>query len=267
MSNRLDGKVAIISGSSGGIGLAIATKLYENGASIVLNGRKLEKLQTIEKKLKGQFSKSQNATIQLVEADLSNEKGTDALIKQAPYCDILINNMGIYEPKNFEEITDADWQRMWDTNVMSGIRLSRHYFKEMKRKNWGRILFISSESAVQIPKEMIHYGTSKLAQIGIARGIAELTVGTQITSNSILVGPTYSEGVQTFIEAMASKLNLSIKEAETSFFEKIRPSSLIKRFITPEEIANLAYFLSSDDASAINGAAIRADGGVVRTII
>jgi NAD(P)-dependent dehydrogenase (short-subunit alcohol dehydrogenase family) len=197
----------------------------------------------------------------------SSVSGTQRLLREAGDADILVNNLGIFEPKPFAEIPDADWQRFFDVNVMSGVRLSRHYLPGMLRKNWGRIIFISSESGQQIPAEMIHYGMTKTAQIAIARGLAESIAGTKVTVNSVLVGPTESEGVGTFVEDLAKQQGISKSEFEKKFFESVRPTSLLKRFETPEEVAAVVAFVASAQAATINGAAVRADGGVVRSIL
>ncbi len=193
--------------------------------------------------------------------------GANAVIAKLPTVDVLVNNVGIFEPKPFAEIPDADWFRFFEVNVMSGVRLSRHYLSAMLKKNWGRILFVSSESAVQIPAEMVHYGMTKTAQISVARGIAESVAGTGVTVNSILPGPTASEGVGGFVEAMAKQQKKSKAEVEKEFFQHVRPSSLLKRFATVDEVAALATYMVSELSSATNGAAVRADGGVVRSIL
>lgn len=263
MKIDLKGKLAIVTGSSAGIGLATSKMLLENGATVILNGRNAEKLEKIRSALTPEHQKF----ARMIPADLGSVSGIQELIRQVPSCDILINNLGIYQPKPFDEITDEEWDFHWEVNVMSGVRLSRHYLKGMLQKNWGRILFISSESALQIPSEMIHYGVTKTSQIALARGIAELTVGTKVTSNSILVGPTYTEGVGDFIEKMAKQSNHTIEEAEKKFFTDIRPTSLLKRFIRPDEVANFVTYLSSEESSGTNGAALRVDGGVIKSIV
>ncbi|TAK01539.1 MAG: SDR family oxidoreductase, partial [Candidatus Manganitrophaceae bacterium] len=202
-----------------------------------------------------------------VAADLSTAAGCDSLIEQAPDIDILVNNVGLFEPMPFEKITDADWLRFFETNVLSGVRLSRHYLAGMRARNWGRIVFISSESAVQIPAEMIHYGTTKTAQLAVARGLAETTAGTGITVNSVLPGPTASEGVATFVAQMAKARGVDFQTMEQTFFQTARPSSLLKRFATPDEVAAMIVYICSGPASATNGAALRVDGGVVRSIL
>ena len=202
-----------------------------------------------------------------IAADLATAEGVNDLVRQLPEVDILVNNLGIFEPKPFEEIPDADWTRFFDTNVMSGVRLSRHYLSGMKSRNWGRIVFVSSESGVQIPAEMIHYGMTKTAQLAISRGIAETTAGTGVPVNSILPGPTESEGVATFVADLAKQRGLDRSQVEAEFFQTARPSSLIKRFATVEEVAHMIVYVCSALASATNGAALRVDGGVVRSIV
>jgi NAD(P)-dependent dehydrogenase (short-subunit alcohol dehydrogenase family) len=200
-------------------------------------------------------------------ADFSTSAGAEAVIAKLPAVDVLVNNVGIFEPKPFVEISDADWYRFFEINVMSGVRLARHYLAGMLKKNWGRIVFISSESAVQIPPEMVHYGMTKTAQIAVARGIAESVAGSGVTVNSILAGPTASEGVDGFVEAMAKQQNKSKQVIEKEFFEHVRPSSLLKRFATVDEVAAMATYIASELSSATNGAALRVDGGVVRAIL
>ena len=188
------------------------------------------------------------------------------MVERFPVLDILVNNLGIFEPKEFEQITDADWRRFFEVNVLSGVRLSRHYLGRMKERNWGRIVFISSESALQIPVEMIHYGMTKTAQLAISRGLAETTTGTAVTVNAVLPGPTESEGVSEFVERLATERGINREELEREFFEKARPSSILRRFVEPDEVAAVVAFVCSPLAAAINGAAVRADGGVVRAI-
>ena len=189
----------------------------------------------------------------------------EALFRAHPDVEILVNNLGIFEPKPFEEIPDADWLRFFEVNVLSGVRLARLYLPAMRRANWGRIIFISSESAVQIPEEMIHYGMTKTAQIAVSRGLAEAVAGTGITVNSILPGPTKSRGVDDFVDALAATEGKSFAEFEQEFFAKVRPTSLIKRFAAPEEVASLVAYIASPLASATTGAALRVDGGVVKS--
>jgi NAD(P)-dependent dehydrogenase (short-subunit alcohol dehydrogenase family) len=260
MSTPLSGQTAIVSGSTAGIGYAIAEELARNGASVVVSGRTQARVDaaiaSLDKAVPG-------ASLRGVAADLSTAEGAAALIAQVPQADILINNVGIFEPRAFAEIADADWQRLFDANVMSGVRLSRHYLPGMLERNQGRIVFISSESALQIPAEMIHYGMTKAAQIAIASGMAQLTRGGAVTVNSVLVGPTRSEGVGTFVEQLAQQEGISAADFEKKFFETIRPTSLLRRFIEPVEIARFVAFVASPAASAINGAALRAEGGLV----
>jgi NAD(P)-dependent dehydrogenase (short-subunit alcohol dehydrogenase family) len=254
---QLAGKTALVTGSTAGIGLAIATALASDGARVVVNGRTQQRVdQAIER----------SGAAHGIAADLGTEAGARAVIEKFPELDILVNNLGIFEPKAFEEIPDDDWRRFFEVNVLSGVRLSRHYIGPMKRKNWGRIVFISSESALQIPAEMIHYGMTKTAQLAVSRGLAETTAGTAVTVNAVLPGPTASEGVADFVESLARERGADRREVEAEFFRTMRPTSLLKRFATPEELAAVVAFVCSPRASAINGAAVRADGGVVRAI-
>ncbi|MDQ3063188.1 MAG: SDR family NAD(P)-dependent oxidoreductase [Acidobacteriota bacterium] len=264
MNLQLDKKKVLVTGSTAGIGFAIASVLAVEGASVIVNGRTQQRVDEAVEKIKGEIP---NADISGIAADLSTVEGAKSVVEFAPEVEILVNNMGIFEPKAFEEITDEDWIKFFQANVMSGVRLSRHYLPKMKQQNWGRIVFISSESAVQIPAEMIHYGMTKSAQISISRGLAEMTVGTNITVNSVLPGPTASEGVSTFVGQMAAEQNISINEMEKQFFETARPSSLLKRFIEPKEIADLVAFVCSPLSLATNGAALRVEGGVVRSMV
>jgi NAD(P)-dependent dehydrogenase (short-subunit alcohol dehydrogenase family) len=264
MDLQLNGKRALVTGSSAGIGFAIAAALAREGAAVVINGRSASRLEESAKKLRASGAKGEIIASAI---DLSTQTGVDALLKQIPEVDILVNNLGIYEPKPFDQITDADWLKIFEVNVMSGIRLSRAYLPKMKQKNWGRIIFISSESAVNIPAEMIHYGMTKTAQLAISRGLAETTAGTGVTVNSVLPGPTRSEGVEQFMESMAKAEGKDVAQAEKEFFKTVRPSSLLKRFATPDEVAALVAFVASPLSSATNGAALRVDGGVVRSIV
>jgi hypothetical protein len=261
---QLKGKKALVTGSTAGIGFATARGLAAEGASVIVNGRTEKRVDSAVSEIRKAHP---GADVSGVAADVSNAAGCAQLIQAVPAVDVLINNMGIFEPKPFEKIPDEDWLRFFEANVMSGVRLSRHYLAGMRKKNWGRIVFISSESAVQIPAEMIHYGMTKTAQVAIARGIAETVTGTGITVNSVLVGPTRSEGVETFISQMGAKSGADTASFEKEFFKSIRPSSLLKRFTSTEEVANTIVYLSSPLASATNGAAVRADGGVVRAIL
>ena len=266
MDLQLHGKTALITGSTAGIGFATAVGLFREGVSVVINGRSQSRVDDAVTKIRGV------ATIGTPEvtgfaADLSTAEGAAELCRQVPEVDILVNNMGIFEPKPFEEIPDADWLRFFESNVMSGVRMSRHYLPAMRRHDWGRIVFVSSESAVQIPSEMIHYGMTKTAQLAIARGIAETTAGTGITVNSVLPGPTESEGVATFVSELAKQRGADRSQVEAQFFQTARPTSLLKRFATVQEVANMIVYVCSPLASATNGAALRVDGGVVRAIV
>jgi NAD(P)-dependent dehydrogenase (short-subunit alcohol dehydrogenase family) len=258
MDLQLKGKKALISGSTAGIGYAIADSLAREGASVIVNGRTKSRVDAAIQKL---------GSGQGLVADLGTSDGVASATAQFPDVDILINNMGIFEPKPFEKIPDEDWFRFFEVNVMSGIRLSRHYLPRMKASGWGRIIFISSESAVQIPAEMIHYGMTKTAQLAISRGLAETTAGTGVTVNSILPGPTSSEGVEGFIDNMVESQGTDRASVERDFFRNIRPSSLLRRFATPDEVAALVTFVASPLSSATNGSALRVDGGVVRSIV
>jgi NAD(P)-dependent dehydrogenase (short-subunit alcohol dehydrogenase family) len=257
MDLQLEGKTALVTGSTAGIGLAIATALAKERAAVIVNGRTEERVRkAIET----------SGAVHGIAADLGTEAGVHAVIARFPAVDILVNNVGIFEPKPFEQISDDDWRRLFEVNVLSGVRLSRHYIGPMKQKNWGRIIFISSESALQIPVEMIHYGMTKTAQLAIARGLAETTAGTAVTVNAVLPGPTESEGVAEFVNSLAAEKGVDRHAFEREFFEKARPTSILKRFETTEEVAAVVAFVASPLASAINGAAVRADGGVVRSI-
>jgi NAD(P)-dependent dehydrogenase (short-subunit alcohol dehydrogenase family) len=264
MDLGLRGKKAVVSGSTAGIGLAIAKGLAREGAAVVVNGRTEARVKAalaeIEKALPG-------ARVSGVAGDLGTAAGCARFVEQVPEADILVNNLGIFEPKPFAEISDADWLRFFETNVMSGVRLSRHYLPGMQAKNWGRILFLSSESAVQIPVEMIHYGVTKTAQVALARGLAESVAGSGVTINSVLPGPTRSEGVGTFVKQMAEQKGIGEAQLEKEFFEHGRPSSIIQRFASTEEVAAMVVYLASAQASATTGAAVRVDGGVVRAIL
>jgi NAD(P)-dependent dehydrogenase (short-subunit alcohol dehydrogenase family) len=262
MDLKIHNKIALITGSTQGIGFATAKKLCEEGVNVIINGRSKEKVEIAVKKLKEEFPQ---VKVMGIEADLKDNEGCNKLISAIPHIDILINNLGIFEPKEFEDISEKEWLHMFNVNVMSGVRLSQHYLSSMIKQDWGRIIFISSESAIQIPKEMIHYGMTKTAQISVSRGIAELTKGTNVTSNSILVGPSKSEGVMTFINDLAKQNNQTPKELEKDFFEHVRPTSLIKRFANVEESANMIVYTASALSSATNGAILRVDGGVIQS--
>ena len=263
MNLQLTNKTTLVSGSTAGIGFAIATLFAQEGAAVVVNGRSRERVDAAVQKIR---QTTGNAEIVGVTADLGTKAGVDLLTSKLPTVDILVNNLGIYEVKPFPEITDDDWLRFYEVNVLSGIRLSRFYLPEMLRKNWGRIVFISSESGLNIPVEMIHYGVTKTAQIALARGLAEMTAGTNVTVNSVLPGPTRSEGVEQFVADMARTQGTDEATVEKEFFRTVRPSSLLKRFATAEEVAAMVAYVCSPVASATNGAALRVDGGVVRSI-
>ncbi|HEY4197790.1 MAG TPA: SDR family oxidoreductase [Mucilaginibacter sp.] len=264
MDLQLKNKKALVTGSTAGIGFAIAKQLAKENAQVYINGRTAARVDAAVKKLKDETG---NPNIEGLIADFSDSKQIEALIAQLPEVDILVNNVGIFEPKQFRDISDADWFKFYEVNVLSGVRLSRAYFDKMIAKNWGRIIFISSESAIQIPEEMIHYGMTKTAQIAVSRGLAELTKGTNVTVNTILPGPTFSEGAGDFIESLAKEQGKSVKEIEKDFFQHMRPTSILQRFASPDEIASLVVFVASPLSSATNGAALRADGGVVKGIL
>ncbi|WP_439366850.1 SDR family NAD(P)-dependent oxidoreductase [Bradyrhizobium sp. DASA03005] len=261
MNIDLSGKTALVTGSTAGIGHAIAKGLAASGASVVINGRSQDKVDAAVRKLEGTGAK-----VRGIAADVSTAAGCKALVAALPEVDILINNAGIFEPKDFFDIPDEDWSRFFEVNVMSGVRLSRAYMKGMLARNWGRIVFISSESGLNIPVEMIHYGMTKTAQLSVARGLAQLTAGTGVTVNSVLPGPTMSEGVETFVKDLARQSGQSVDEAAANFVRQHRPSSLLQRFASVDEIANMVVYVASKEASATNGAALRAEGGIVNTI-
>jgi len=264
MDLQLAGKSALVSGSTAGIGFAIAQGLAREGAEVVVNGRTQARVDTAVATIKKKFP---DALVQGFAGDLSKAEAADELFKRYPEVQILVNNLSIFEPKEFTAITDEDWQRFFETNVLSGVRLSHWYLPRMLKSDWGRIVFISSESALQIPAEMIHYGMTKTAQLAVARGLAELTSGSGVTVNSVLPGPTASEGVTDFVTSLAKEQNQSVEEFEQIFFEKMRPTSLLKRFASSEEVANLVVYVCSPLASATNGSGLRVDGGVVRAIV
>jgi NAD(P)-dependent dehydrogenase (short-subunit alcohol dehydrogenase family) len=264
MDLKLSGRKALITGSTSGIGFAIAKQLLSEGATVYINGRSKERTDVAVLKLQSAVGKRK---VFGIAANFSNVHDINTLLQAVPDVDILINNVGIFEPKPFIEIPDADWQNFFDVNVMSGVRLSRHYLPMMLKNNWGRIIFISSESGINIPEEMIHYGMTKTAQLAVSRGLAELTKGSNVTVNSVLPGPTFSEGAEGFIENMSKQQNKTKETVEKEFFQTARPTSLLQRFASVEEVANLVTYLSSPLSSATNGAAVRVDGGVVKTII
>ncbi|MDR6902112.1 SDR family oxidoreductase [Rhizobium miluonense] len=261
MNLELDGKLALVTGSTAGIGHAIAATLLREGAHVIVNGRTQEAVDRAVAELIAIGS----GRVEGFAGDLATEQAADEIVRRFPNVEILVNNLGIFEPKPFEEIPDADWRRFFDVNVISGVRLARRYLPSMRQRNWGRIIFISSESGVHIPPEMVHYGVTKTAQIAVARGIAESVAGTGITVNSVLPGPTKSRGVVDFVAALPGSEGKTFAQFETEFFEKIRPTSLIKRFTQPEEIATMVAYVASPLSSATNGAALRVDGGVVKS--
>ena len=264
MDLKLDDKLALVTGSTAGIGFAIAKALAMEGARVIINGRTNQRVHDAVTEIR---TAHPQAKLESFAADLSKADAADAAVMRFPYVDILVNNLGIYKLRPFEEISDEDWQSIIETNFMSGVRLSRFYLPRMKAKNWGRIIFISSESAVNIPVEMIHYGVTKTMQVALASGLAETTAGTGVTVNSILAGPTRSEGVEKFIANIANEKDITPAEVEKEFFTNIRPSSLLKRFATIDEVAALVTFIASELSSATNGAALRAEGGVIRSIL
>ena len=263
MKIDLSGKTALVTGSTAGIGYAIAKGLAASGAEVVLNGRSKARVDEAVGKLAKEIPA---AKIRGIAADVSTAAGCKELVAALPDVDILINNAGIFEPKNFFEIPDEDWSRFFEVNVMSGVRLSRAHLPAMLKRNWGRVVFISSESALNIPTEMIHYGTTKTAQLSISRGLAKLTRGTGVTVNSVLPGPTMSEGVEGFVKDLAKQNGQSEAEAAGQFVKQHRPRSLLQRFASVDEIANMVVYVASKEASATNGAALRAEGGIVDTI-
>ena len=261
MDLQLQGRRALVTGSTAGIGFAIAEALAREGAQVIVNGRTGQRVDDAIKKLNGVGGR-----IEGLAADLGTAAGAAEAIRRFPNVDILVNNVGIFEPKPFEQIGDDDWFRFFEVNVMSGVRLSRHYLPRMKESGWGRIVFISSESGLQIPAEMIHYGMTKTAQLAISRGLAETTAGTNVTVNAVLPGPTDSEGAGKFVDRMAAEQKVDRAAVEKEFFRSARPTSLLKRFARPDEVAALVAFVCSPLSSATNGASLRADGGVVRSI-
>lgn len=263
MDLRLKNKKVLITGSTKGIGFAIAKLLLEEDAEVWINGRSES---SVEEGI-ADFSSSLRSRVHGIVADLEHPDQYETIYKELPQLDILINNAGIYYPAPFEDISDEQWLRIFSVNVMSGIRLSRHYLPKMLEQSWGRIIFISSESSINIPTEMIHYGMTKTAQLAISRGLAKLTRGTEVTVNAVLPGPTLSEGVEDFVQNLAEDEDKGLEEVEEEFFNQMRPSSLIQRFASPEEVAHLVVYISSPLSAATNGAALRVDGGVVESIL
>jgi NAD(P)-dependent dehydrogenase (short-subunit alcohol dehydrogenase family) len=261
MDLGLTGKTALVTGSTAGIGFATAHALAREGARVIINGRTEARVGDAVGRLK-----LDSLPVEGIAADLGTAEGCRTVTDRLLNVDILVNNLGIFEPRPFEQISDQDWMRFFEVNVLSGVRLARHYVSGMRSRNWGRIVFVSSESALQIPTEMIHYGTTKTAQLAVARGLAETLAGTGVTVNSVLPGPTASEGVTTFVEQMAAAQGIDAATAERQFFKTARPSSVIQRFATPDEVAAMIAYVCSARASATTGAALRVDGGVVRAI-
>jgi NAD(P)-dependent dehydrogenase (short-subunit alcohol dehydrogenase family) len=261
MDLQLKKKIALVTGSTAGIGNAIAASLAREGASVIVSGRKQASVDAAVAKIKAESG----GEVWGFAGDLSLASAAEELLRVHPTVDILVNNLGIFEVRAFADITDADWQRFFDVNVLSGARLARLYFPAMVARNWGRVIFISSESGYHIPAEMIHYGMTKAAQIAVARGLAELTAGTAVTVNTVLPGPTRSRGVGDFVAEMAAAAGKTAAEVEREFFQTARPTSLLKRFATPEEVAALVTYVASPVASATNGAALRVDGGAIKT--
>ena len=261
MDLGLTGKLALVTGSTAGIGFAICEALAREGARVIVNGRSKESVDAAVARLN---ALAPGGGVGFA-GDMTSAAAAADLVRQFPSVEILVNNLGIFEPETFEEITDDEWKRFFEVNVLSGIRLARLYLPSMKQRNWGRIIFISSESGVQIPSEMIHYGVTKTAQLAVSRGLAEYVAGTGITVNCVLPGPTRSRGVGEFVEALAKQEGKTFEEFEKEFFRKVRPTSLIKRFAKPEEAASLVAYVASPLSSATTGAALRVDGGVVKS--
>jgi NAD(P)-dependent dehydrogenase (short-subunit alcohol dehydrogenase family) len=258
MDLGLKGKRALVTGSTAGIGFSIAKLLAREGAFVYVNGRTEERVIQAVGEIEGK--------VDGVAADLTTEAGAEKLFARVEHLDILVNNLGIFEAKPFLQIEDAEWRHFFEANVLSGVRITRHYLPQMLEKKWGRVIFISSESALQIPAEMVHYGITKTAQLAVARGIAESFPASGVTVNSVLAGPTESEGVETFVEGLAKQQGKSKEDVARDFFEHARPSSLIKRFETTEEVASMVVYLCSEAASATTGSSVRVDGGVVKSI-
>jgi NAD(P)-dependent dehydrogenase (short-subunit alcohol dehydrogenase family) len=259
----LPGRPAFVSGSTQGIGRAIAAGLAAAGAAVTINGRDAERVRAVAGELREELP---GATIDGVAADLATPEGTEALFAAKPSFDVLVNNLGIFAPRPLFEIDDETWQRFWEVNVMSGIRLTRHYAAGMRDRGWGRVQFLASDSAVVIPVEMVHYGVTKTALLGVSRGFAKELSGTGVTVNAVIAGPTHTEGVEEFVRSLVGD-DLEWDEAQRTFMREHRPTSLIERLIEPREIAALCVYLASGAASATTGGALRVDGGFVDNIV
>lgn len=264
MDLKLVGKTALVTGSTAGIGFSIAKRLAEEGAEVIISGRSKSKLEDALSGLKKLIS---GGKFHSILADASSAEGAAVLFESAPHVDILVNNLGIYESKSFEDITDDDWRRFFEVNVLGGVRLARQYFPTMLKRDWGRVIFIASESGVVVPTNMIHYAMTKTAQLTISRGLANLTKGTNVTVNTVMPGTTRSDGIEEFLKSVASNPNGSMEDIEAEFFAKERPSSLIQRMIEADEIASLVAYVASPLSAATNGAALRVDGGITPTIV
>lgn len=263
MDLQISGKRALVSGSTKGIGFAIAVELAREGAHVVINGRQPQAVADAVERLRAQVP---GAQVEGVAADLANTAGIATLVAAVPSVDILVNNLGIFDPAVFEDIADSEWQRFFEINVMSGVRLSRHYLPGMLAADWGRIVFISSESGINTPGEMVHYGMTKSAQLAVSRGLAQRCAGTGVTVNAVLPGPTRSEGVGDFFAKLAAEADIPNEEMERRFFAEGRPTSILKRMIDPAEVAALVAYVCSARAAATTGAALRVEGGIVSTI-
>jgi NAD(P)-dependent dehydrogenase (short-subunit alcohol dehydrogenase family) len=259
MDLQLADKTALVTGSTAGIGLEIARRLALEGANVIICGRSQEKLAAAAAEI--------DTNVRAVRADPATGEGARAVIDAVPEIDILVNNLGIYESKAFSDISDDDWRRFFEVNVLSGARLARHYLPGMMKRNWGRIIFIASDSALVIPSDMIHYGMTKTAQLALSRGLAGTTKGTRVTVNAVLPGTTRSAGIEDFMRSVASDPGLPAEEMEREYFAKERATSLIQRMIEPEEVASLVAYVASPLSAATNGAALRVDGGITPTII
>ncbi|GIP19796.1 SDR family NAD(P)-dependent oxidoreductase [Paenibacillus sp. J22TS3] len=263
MELHLQGKTALVTGSTAGIGKAIATSLAAEGATVLINGRSEEKVTNTIKEIRDQHA---SAKLESAVADLGTEQGCQQVIEKFAEVDILINNLGIFEAAEYFDIPDEDWFRFFEVNIMSGVRLSRHYLNRMIEKKEGRVIFIASEAAIMPSQEMAHYSATKSMQLSISRSLAELAKGTNVTVNTVMPGSTLTEGVETWLNTLYPDEKMTVEEAEKRFMKENRPTSIIQRLIRPEEIANLVSFLSSPLSSAITGAAYRIDGGLVRSV-